>query len=49
MTDEEAGRWAVPPAFLPFSMAPAWKLMFPSSPVAPLFVMAGRVEQGAFF
>lgn len=43
-----------PPALaavlLPASpIAPGWKLMFPLTPVTPLFVMAGQVEQDPFF
>lgn len=37
------------PPTLPEILLHGWKLMFPFSPVAPLFVMARQVEQGAFF
>lgn len=30
-------------------IAPGWKLTFPLTPVAPLFVMARQVEQDRFF
>lgn len=30
-------------------IAPRWKLTFPLTPVAPLFVMARQVEQDPFF
>lgn len=30
-------------------IAPGWKLTFPLTPVAPLFVMARQVEQDPFF
>lgn len=37
------------PPTLPAILLHGWKLMFPFSPVAPLFVMARQVEQGGIF